>query len=194
VITDEDPDDDENGNEAGETSTGGRATGGSSATGGTSTGGKTTTGGTSTGGTTGGSSTGGTGEGGTGGEPPASSCVVGSTPADSCEFADSDGMDCSACLSMECCEEVKACYGSEPDDVCGWPAGEGEFDCVRLCLASIYAEGDVPTQMDVSDCIDECDTCMAAGSALPNLATGMIASCMNDACADICYEEALALP
>lgn len=193
VITSEDSDDDENGGEAGEFATGGRTTGGRGGTGGTTGGratggtptGGTSTGGTSTGGTTGGTqATGGMGD---GGEAP-SSCLVGSTPAETCEF---DGAgECEQCLAAECCEEVKGCYGSDPDDVCGWPANAGEFACAQLCLAAVYAEGDYPTDTDVIDCLEECDTCMTSTNMLPNAATGPLVACMNDSdCGEVCYQQ-----
>jgi hypothetical protein len=180
VIVDDDDDDDDNNGEAGDSSTGGRTTGGRGGTGGT-TGGRAT-GGTSTGGTsTGGTSTGGiTGEGGEGGTT-VDACEAESTPLGACNFVD-DSVPCDACLADNCCDEVSACFGTDPEDVCGYPILEGEFECARSCLAEIVEDGDIPTEDDIDDCIGECMKC-----TLPSPNTGPLVVCMDTNCFDECY-------
>jgi hypothetical protein len=182
VIVDDDDDDDDNNGEAGDTSTGGRATGGRPGTGGT-TGGRAT-GGTSTGGTsTGGTATGGiNGGGGEGGTTP-DSCEEESTPFGSCEFfVDGNADPCEECLADNCCDEVSACFGTEPEDVCGYPVLEGEFECARSCLAEIVADGEIPSDDDIDDCIGECMKC-----TLPSPNTGPLVICMDTSCSEACY-------
>jgi hypothetical protein len=187
VIVDDDDDDDDNGGEAGDSSTGGRATGGRGGTGGT-TGGRGGTGGTTggrggTGGTTGGTSpTGGiTGQGGEGGAIP-DSCEVESEPFGSCEFFDGNADPCEACLAENCCDEVSACFGTDPDDVCGYPEYEGEFECARSCLGEIFADGEIPNEDDIDDCLAECMKC-----TLPSPNTGPLVVCMDTSCSEACY-------
>jgi hypothetical protein len=184
VIVDDDDDDGDGLGDAGETSSGGRTvTGGRPGTGG-ATGGRGGSGGTSTGGTaTGGTSTGGTTpQGGAGGEPGEDACLVDSTPIGSCNFQGAEDDSCAECLADSCCDEVSACYGTDPEDVCGYPAGEGEFECARECLGVIANAGEFPTDDDVDDCIAQCMKC-----GLPTPNTGPLVVCMNDNCSDDCY-------
>jgi hypothetical protein len=181
VIVDDDDDDDIDG-EAGDSSTGGRTTGGRGGTGGT-TGGRAT-GGTSTGGrATGGTSpTGGTtGEGGEGGTM-ADSCEVESTPFGSCDFLDGNADPCEECLADNCCDEVSACFGTDPEDVCGYPVLDGEFECARSCLGEIVEGGDIPNEDDIDDCLAECMKCL-----LPSPNTGPLVVCMDTNCSEACY-------
>jgi hypothetical protein len=180
VITSDDDDDDGEGGEAGEESTGGRRpTGGAPATGGRA------TGGTGTGGATGGVSTGGVGTGGsaTGGKGTDACDVEEFKPAASCTFQDPD--DCATCLSSNCCDELKECYSDDPvESRCGYgitSSDDSEFDCSAACLAEIYAEGDVPTEDDVDDCVGACMTC-----SLPNLGTLGLSQCVVNECLDEC--------
>lgn len=182
VITSDDDDDDDGFGDAGETSTGGRTPTGGRTSGGTNTGG-------ASGGTTGGTSTGGAApSGGMGGEggAPVDVCEAETTPLDTCEFEDAD--ECASCLSESCCDEVSACYGTDPEDVCGYGlSGEAdensEFECTRSCLAEIVAEGNFVIDDDIDDCLAQCMKC-----TLPSLTTTSLVACMNDNCPDECYE------
>lgn len=180
VIVDDD-DDDDNGGEAGDSSTGGRATGGRSGGTGGTTGGRAT-GGTNTGGTsTGGTGTGGiTGEGGEGGTT-VDACKVESTPFGNCGFLD-EAVPCEACLADNCCDEVSACFGTDPEDVCGYPLLMGEFECTRDCLIEFSASGDIPAADDVDQCMAECMKC---GEPSPN--THVLVGCMDTSCSEECY-------
>jgi len=186
ITSDDDDDDDDDFGDAGETSTGGRATGGRPGTGGTTTGGRAS-GGTGTGGTTGGTpATGGAsatgGAGGEGGEAP-DACSGESTPSDTCQFADAD--DCSTCLAESCCDEVSACYGTDPEDVCGRAdtGAANEFECALDCLSLVSQGGDFPNDDDVDNCVAKCMQC----TGLPSPNTLPLALCMNDNCPDDCY-------
>ncbi|MFO7179648.1 MAG: hypothetical protein DIU78_013200 [Pseudomonadota bacterium] len=105
-----------------------------------------------------------------------------STRLETCEF-DNPG-PCEMCLMEFCCLEVRDCYGTEPNNVCGYGnGGMGEFTCVVDCLAMYSAEGDIPDQMAISDCIGSCQdaACTVAGEH-----TWALVACMTNDC-DVCY-------
>ena len=218
-------DDDDTGGAAGDAARGG-TTGGSSAKGGNAgkggSAGKGGTAGSGTGGTTGGSagsSTGGTGAvggtegggagvgesgtGGTGGVEPDATCdpesgELDNTPWPDCEPEDS-GNECQVCIKESCCEESRNCYGTEPNNVCGWGGPtEGEYEgyteigCFQKCLSDKVAANEMTcTNEDADTCAVECATTMCFEDAgefpLIGNATNALAGCMQVNCAEECF-------
>ena len=185
VQTDDELDDDE---ETGGSSGTGGSKGGASGSGGQS-GAKSQggSGGTASGGAPGG----GAPSGGMGGDTSSTGGVQCDDPEEGplserfpmCEFMDAG--PCEMCLTEFCCLEVRDCYGTEPDNVCGYANdGEGEFACVRECLEMYSAEGDIPDQMVVNDCIA---SCQASECLLPGEYTLPLVQCMTTNCDSQCY-------
>jgi len=174
----------------GTTSTGGIAgTGGAKATGGTtSTGGSKATGGTTS--TGGKASTGG---------------VLGcsnnmdqpkSTPTDTCDFPPESLADpvigkCLACITSSCCDEVKACYGTDPDNQCGYGGlekpPETEYICYQDCLvAKGKAKGGQYEPDDQDVCADHCATPACGIPPVGNETLDLI-TCMHKSCDEPCF-------
>jgi hypothetical protein len=171
-------------------STGG--TGGTSGTGGVSGTGGTTGG---TGGSGGTSGAGGTS--GTGAITP--TCDPSdSTPNPSCAPGPDDQDDeCALCVQSSCCEESKACYGTNPYNVCGWGGpstaipdmgvvtGLGEIGCFTTCLGQYVNDMGVCDSDGIDNCASACATDMCGG--LPGDATNDLATCMQTNCAQKCF-------
>ena len=201
------PDDGEGGTGGGSTSTGGKSggTGGTVATGGMSTtGGKSSTGGTtstggkaSTGGTT---STGGATA--TGGVLGCSNKGDKSTVIpDDCGFPSSSTSDpiigdCLKCISKAntCCNQVKACFGTEPDNQCGWGGlektdpPETEFLCYQSCLIDKAKAngGQYDPDADTDFCANYCATPACGAPPVGNETNALIA-CMHLNCETECF-------
>jgi hypothetical protein len=70
-----------------------------------------------------------------------------------------DDNECGACLKMNCCDALQACYGTEPTSACGYGATSdedpGQFDCIRACYErdndGVKLEQDI-----IQDCGAEC--------------------------------------
>jgi hypothetical protein len=193
------PDDGEGGSN---TSTGGKGSGGSSTGGTTSTGGSKATGGmSSTGGTssTGGSkSTGGVTS--TGGMANVVGCdgtdFKGTAPT-SCTFMDVNLMDpdigaCLTCISKAntCCDKVKDCFRTDPDNQCGYGGldGESEFLCYQDCLVTrAKAQGGVyDPDVDMGECAEACVTPMCKPQPIGTYTSSLIA-CMHLKCETECF-------
>jgi hypothetical protein len=187
-------------NTSGTTNTGGSKAG-SSGSGGTSAG--TTT----TAGTAGSTTVGGTG--GTAADPDYPGVcddslempgMIDETAA--CAEKDQDNA-CGACLKMNCCETLAACYGKEPTSACGYgpsPADEfGQFDCILFCYDandSKIADGLKTHAEVIADCAGECSNqCADVGDGLVNLDTQALLDCAQNGdeengtedCNDACF-------
>jgi len=181
--------DDNTAGSGGVSNTGGTSTGGSA---GSSVAGTAGTGGAAVGGSGGAAAGSGGAAAGSGGGS-AFACDMGAagaptgTPAANCNAA--TGNTCAACMQTSCCSEVEACNGSNPGNVCqfGGPKGEGEFACIQTCMkAAFKANGGSITPSDFETCASGCVTpsCdMTLGSA-----TNELAGCVNDSCADKCFQ------
>jgi len=185
------------GGSSGAAGKGGSAGSGTAGTGG-STGGSAGTGGAAVGGTT--SDGGMAGAGDTGGTDTMATCdpasgELDSTPYPNCDADPSDD-PCQVCIQESCCEESKKCYGTDPNNVCGWggPANGdmNEIGCFQKCLFDkTAANEDTCTAEDADTCASECATTMCFEGmdefALIGNATNELASCMMENCADSCF-------
>lgn len=120
-------------------------------------------------------------------------------PADSCEFAGAAPgySDCQACLSTNCCDAVKDCYGTEPSDGCGWGGRDGvpEWLCYVACLVEIVDTQEFfDPEVDREECLLSCGTPTdglgnACTSVLPTDSTHELTNCINDKCETECVYE-----
>lgn len=184
-------DNDTGGRGNGGSSTGGsKATGGSMATGGSSTGGSTATGGSkSTGGTP---ATGGT------------ATVIGCDGTDfrgeaamTCTFEDDDLADpdigeCLKCISKaaNCCDDLKDCYATDPNNQCGFggPEGESEYICYQTCLVGKAKAGGglYDPDRDTDACADACATPACLPKPIGSVTNSLI-GCMHLNCETECF-------
>lgn len=203
VITTDNDDDDTTDETDGESGRAGRAgaTSGRAGAGGTRAG----SGGGGAGGTRAGAGGGGTAgaTAGTGGSAPTQlDCSdPDGTPAASCEFAipanaPDNQAECFECLSGSCCTEIKNCYATNPENLCGYggPVGGSEFECFRLCLVEQAEERNDTTYTtdDAEVCAVECstprdkngDACGLIGDQ-----TNALFNCMADNCEAECVTD-----
>lgn len=115
----------------------------------------------------------------------------------------SDDNACGACLKMNCCEALAACYGKEPTSACGYgpsPADEfGQFDCIVFCYDandSKIADGLKTHAEVITECAGECSNqCADVGDGLVNLDTQALLDCAQNGdvdkgtedCNDACF-------
>lgn len=174
--------------------------GGAAGSGGSNTsGGVTAKGGASSGGTAGsaagGASSGGSAGSGTGGSSePQVQCdtetKTAGTPAPSCEFRTEDSTPCHECLAKNpsCCTAVKQCFGTSPENQCGYGGpigGDSEFVCFETCVrAKVIANGTYSDD-DVDTCAASCVT-PECGAAVGN-ATNDLIICMLGDCEAECF-------
>jgi hypothetical protein len=184
--TDDDDDDIPLAGAAGKGGSAGAGTGGTAGKGGSA--------GASTGGTAGAAGTGGSaGSGGSAGAAPTGvTCdPTTGTKLTACEpdpSSTGDDLKCETCRKANCCEEWKTCGSSSPDNACGFggPQNDGELNCLRRCILTARADGDVTTAEEGACGI----TCKSTGT---NCATAIsddttdIYSCLRGKCADDCF-------
>jgi hypothetical protein len=172
------------------TGAGGKGGGGSGGKGGSTSGGVggATTGGATSGGSggatagSGGMATGGTA--GTGGMATFSCMPVSGTPHG---CVPPDPMNpCDLCIQAKCCTEWSNCYGTNPDDRCGWggPSGQGEVFCYLDCMSnpSMYISVNPPVA-NTMEAIVPCSTaCITPPCSTEADTTNLAITCLNANC------------